>query len=341
VKFQWPAAILFTLIVPAFLWLYVRIEQRRRVAARAHAALYAHPSGLAARHPLVRHIPFALFLLSLIVLGLALARPQLSTAMFAIKGTVVLALDASTSMKADDERPHRMAWAQAQAKEFVAQYADDYKIGLVSFGASAVAEIEPTTDREALFAAIDRLVARPGTAIGNGIAAALAMVFPQTEIEIPPGDSGAAHALSVKPKNVAPRATQAEPRAAAAIVLFSDGQSSSGPDPIAAARYAAGLGVRIHTVGVGSAEGRTMRLEGWSMRVQLDEPVLKEIAAATHGAYFRPSTAIAWPRVLNSIQPEAPRDDAYTEITALFAAVAALAAISCALISLAWSKRVL
>jgi Ca-activated chloride channel family protein len=84
-----------------------------------------------------------------------------------------------------------------------------------------------------------------------------------------------------------------------------------------------------------------MRLEGWSMRVQLDEPVLKEIARATHGEYFRARTAIDWPRIVNTVQPEPPRDDAYTEITALFAAVAALAAICCALMSLAWSKRVL
>jgi Ca-activated chloride channel family protein len=127
----------------------------------------------------------------------------------------------------------------------------------------------------------------------------------------------------------------------AAIVLVSDGQSTTGPDPVEAARLAAKLGVRIHTLGVGSSEGQRMRMDGWSMRVRLDEAALKEISAVTSGHYLGAETPSDWKQVRRSIRSGFAVDDSYTEVTAVFAGIGAFAAVVAALLSLVRTKRVL
>jgi len=345
VTFLWPEAFVLLLAVPAFLWLYYRLERQRRSAADRHATLYAHASGLAGQRPYARHVPLMLFLASITALTIALARPNAQLTMFAIKGTVVLALDASTSMKANDAQPNRLAQSQAQAREFVAKYADQLGIGLVLFSGNAVAELDPSSDREALFGAIDRLTAQPGTAIGSGILRALSMIFPQADIDTLAWNAGHdATGPDARPEAAGrPKRGGAAPGSysAAAIILFSDGQSGTGPDPMDAARLAARLGVRIHTVGIGSIEGHRLRFEGWNMRVQLDDAVLKEIATLTHGEYFHASTGIDSTRIVDAIRPQPPPVANDTELTAVFAAAAALAAAAAAISSLHATKRIL
>jgi Ca-activated chloride channel family protein len=345
VTFQWPEAIVFALVVPVFLWFYIRLEKQRHAAVHQRAAHYPHSARLAADRPFARHVPLLLFLASLTLLSVALARPQALMTIFAVRGTAVLAVDVSTSMKVNDALPSRLARSQALAKEFVAKHSDELRIGLVSFGGNAVAEIDPTTDREELFAAIDRLAPRPGTAIGRGIATALSMIFPEAGIDTRAGSSARSTALSGRRIDTRPRAQRVDPApgsySAAAIVLISDGQSARGPDPIEVARLAADLGVRVHTIGIGSIQGRAMSVNGWSMRVRLDEAALKEIATSTQGRYFSEKTGIDWRWILESIRPDLPPEETYTEITALFAAAAALAAIAGALLSLTWTKRIL
>jgi len=345
VTFLWPEAIVFALVVPVFLWLYIRLEKQRHAAAHQGAALCPYSARPAVDRPYTRHVPLVLFLASLTMLSVALARPQALITIFAVKGTAVLAVDVSTSMNVNDARPNRLARSQALAKEFVANYSDELRIGLVSFGGNTVVELDPTTDREALFAAIDRLAPRPGTAIGRGIATALSMIFPEADIDMLVGDSGRSTALSGRRIDTRPRARTADSApgsyTAAAIILISDGQSARGPDPIEVARLAADLGVRVHTIGIGSIEGRSMNVDGWSMRVRLDEVALKEIATATHGGYFRENTGIDWRPILESIRTDLPPGETYTEITALFAVAAAVAAIAGAVLSLTWTTRIL
>jgi Ca-activated chloride channel family protein len=99
--------------------------------------------------------------------------------------------------------------------------------------------------------------------------------------------------------------------------------------------------VRIHTIGIGSIEGAVMRSQGWSMRVQLDETMLKDIAHATAGEYHRASARMDWRHLVDTLRPEPPAEETYTEVTALFAAVAALSATAGALASLYRTQRVL
>jgi Ca-activated chloride channel family protein len=127
---------------------------------------------------------------------------------------------------------------------------------------------------------------------------------------------------------------------AAAIILLTDGQRTAGPDPQAAAHMAAEHGVRIYTVGIGTTSGEVIGFEGWSMRVRLDEESLKAIAGQTRAQYFYAGTAEDLKKVYQGLGSKLIVETRETEITALFAAVGALLAISAAALSLWWFARV-
>jgi Ca-activated chloride channel family protein len=127
----------------------------------------------------------------------------------------------------------------------------------------------------------------------------------------------------------------------AVVVLLSDGQSTTGPDPVAAARVAAERGVRVYTVGVGTAKGEVLRTDGWSMRVALDEAQLKTVADLTRGEYFQATDAAELKRVYQSMSSRFVMEKKELEIGAFFAAAAALLALLGAALSLAWYGRIL
>jgi Ca-activated chloride channel family protein len=127
----------------------------------------------------------------------------------------------------------------------------------------------------------------------------------------------------------------------AAIILLTDGQRTTGPDSIEAARMAADHGVRVFTVGIGTTRGETIGFEGWSMRVRLDEETLKSIANMTHGEYFYAGTAADLKRVYESLNARLVLEKKDMEISALFSAAAAVAALVSAFLSLLWFNRIL
>jgi len=341
----WPGAAVIGLIVPAFLWFYVRVELHRRAAARRHAGLCGDWARTSNRAAIRRHLPAALFLASLTAISIAAMRPTATLTPYAARRTIILVVDVSASMRASDIAPTRLGAAKRYAKQLVADHADTTRFGLVSFAGTAGPEADPSTGREELMTAIERLDVRPGTSIGSGIEAALKMLFPH----LPP--AALSRDRNGRNSDALPTAEAAGPappdrrapgsHAAAAIVLMSDGQSTADLAPAGAVRAAADLGVRIHTIGIGSLEGTIMRSQGWSMRVQLDEPALKDIASTTAGEYRRASARTDWRRVVDALQPEPPAEDIYTEVTALLAAIAALSATGGALASLLRTQRVL
>jgi hypothetical protein len=162
----------------------------------------------------------------------------------------------------------------------------------VSFAGTAAVVQAPTLSRDDIVAAIDRFQLQRGTAIGSGIVLSLATIFPEAGIDLSQitGQRNMPPAPGDKPK---PEFTPVEPGSysSAAIILLTDGQRTTGPDPLEAAKMAADRGVRIYTVGIGTKEGETIGFEGWSMRVRLDEPTLKNIASITRADYFYAGTA--------------------------------------------------
>jgi Ca-activated chloride channel family protein len=127
----------------------------------------------------------------------------------------------------------------------------------------------------------------------------------------------------------------------AAIILLTDGQTTTGPDPIESARIASERGVRVFTVGIGTEKGEMIGAEGWSMRVRLDEPSLKQIANVTQGEYFYAGTAGDLKKVYETLNSKLVFEQRQTEITALFAAAAALFAVMAAVLSMLWYGRIM
>jgi Ca-activated chloride channel family protein len=123
--------------------------------------------------------------------------------------------------------------------------------------------------------------------------------------------------------------------------MITDGQRTTGPDSLLAARMAAERGVRVFTVGVGTPEGKIVGFEGWSMHVRLDEETLKGIADLTRGEYFYAGTAVDLKKIYETLRSRLVLETKKTEITALFAAAAALLVLASALLSLLWFNRVL
>jgi Ca-activated chloride channel family protein len=217
----------------------------------------------------------------------------------------------------------------------------------VSFAGTAAVVQPPTQNREDLIAAIDRFQLQRATAIGSGIIVSLATIFPDAGIDVsaliygrnaprgvPLDQAGKTEKKEFKP--VAPGSYTS-----AAIILLTDGQRTTGPDSIDAARMAADRGVRIFTVGFGTKSGETIGFEGWSMRVRLDEETLKTIASMTRGEYFYAGTATDLTKVYQSLNSRFLMEKKDMEISALFAAAAAVAALVSAALSLLWFNRIL
>jgi Ca-activated chloride channel family protein len=123
-------------------------------------------------------------------------------------------------------------------------------------------------------------------------------------------------------------------------VLLSDGQRTTGPDPLKAARLAADLGVRVYTVGVGTVKGEVIGFEGWSFRAQLDEETLKAIAHMTLGEYFYAGNAEDLKKIYQKLTSRLVLEQKETEVSALFAAAAAAFTLLGAALSLAWFNRI-
>ena len=345
--FLWPEMLWLFLLVPALVAGYFYVLRRKRQAALRYASLSMVKEALSSGQKYRRHIPPLLFLLALIAMIFAIARPAAVVTLPSQHRTIILAMDVSGSMRATDVQPNRITAAQNAAKSFVKDQPANVRIGIVSFAGTAAVVQPPTQNREDLIAAIDRFQLQRATAIGSGIIVSLATIFPDAGLDVsaliygrnasrgvPLDQAGKTEKKEFKP--VAPGSYTS-----AAIILLTDGQRTTGPDSIDAARMAADRGVRIFTVGFGTKSGETIGFEGWSMRVRLDEETLKTIASMTRGEYFYAGTATDLTKVYQSLNSRFLMEKKDMEISALFAAAAAVAAVVSAALSLLWFNRIL
>jgi len=344
--FLWPEMLWLLLIVPLLVAGYFYLLRRKQESALRYASLSMVKEAIGAQR-FRRHIPPLLFLLALIAMLVAVARPAAVVTLPSQHQTIILAMDVSGSMRAVDVQPNRISAAQAAAKAFVAEQPSNVRIGVVSFAATASVVQTPTQNRDDIIAAIDRFQLQRGTAIGSGIIVSLATIFPDAGIDVsaliygrygsrgvPLDQAGKAEKPTFKP--VPPGSYTS-----AAIILLTDGQRTTGPDSMEAARMAADRGVRIFTVGIGTTKGETIGYEGWSMRVRLDEDTLKAIAEVTRGQYFYAGTSTDLKKVYESLNARFLLEKKDMEISALFAAAAALTGLVSALLSLLWFNRIL
>jgi len=346
VTFLWPELLVLLALVPLLVLAYILVLRRKRKAALRYASLSMVKDAIGARPGLRRHLPPLLFLVALVLMIAAIARPAAVVQLPSQHETIILAMDVSGSMRAKDVEPDRLAASQAAAKAFVNEQPRTTRIGVVAFAGTASLVQPPTQSREDILAAIDRFQLQRATAIGSGILVALKAIFPEVEFDLrssnPRRDSMRRPFQPPRePDQAAPKPVPPGSYKSAAIILLTDGQATTGPDPIEAARMAAERGVRVFTVGVGTPNGEILVGEGWSMRVRLDEETLKSIANVTGGEYFYAGTAPDLKKIYRSLNAKFVLEKKETEITALFAAAAALAALVSALLSLLWFNRIL
>ena len=337
--FLWPEMLWFMLALPLLVAAYVWILQRKKKLAVRYANLAMVREAMGASQRIRRHIPPAFFLLALAAMLLALARPQTTITLPTQHETVILAMDISGSMRATDVEPNRLVAAQNAAKQFVSEQPENVRVGVVAFAGTATVAQAPTRNREDVIAAIDRFQLQRATAIGSAIIVSLATIFPEAGIDVGAMMYGNERKAdrSDKPavKPVAPGSY-----ASAVIILLTDGQRTTGPDTIAAARLAAERGVRIYTVGVGTVAGETIGFDGWSMHVRLDEETLRAIADLTRGEYFYAGNAPDLKKIYQTMNSRLVMETKKTEVGAFFSAGAALLVLLAAGLSLAWFNRI-
>jgi Ca-activated chloride channel family protein len=345
--FLWPELLWLLLALPLLVAAYLLLLRRKQRSALRYASLSGIRDALGATQRIRRHIPPALFLLALTLMIVGIARPAAVVMLPSAHKTVMLAMDVSGSMRATDVEPSRIVAAQTAARAFVNDLPAATRIGIVSFAATASVVQPPSSNREDILAAIDRFQLQRGTAVGSGILVSLKTLFPDVEFDLrasnPRMDSTRAASLDQPAKPDKPEFKPVPPGSynAAVIILLTDGQTTTGPDPIEAARMAADRGVRVYTVGIGTTSGELIGAEGWSMRVRLDEASLKNIANITQGEYFYAGTSADLKKIYESLNSKLVLEKHDMEITALFAAAAAALAIVAAALSMLWFNRIL
>jgi len=335
VTFLWPHLLWLLALLPLLVAVYVVLTKRRKKLALRYSSLSILKEA-AGGASVKRHVPPAVFLAAIAGMLLAGARPAAIVTLPSQHETVILAMDVSGSMRAEDVKPNRLAAAQAAARTFIEETPGSTRIGIVAFAGSASLVQAPTQNRTDAVAAIEQFQLQHATAVGSGILVSLKALFPEAEFDpfnLRPGRASAAAGGSapVKPGSYG----------SAAVILLTDGQTTTGPDPVEAARVAAARGVRVFTVGVGTPEGEILTGEGWSIRVRLDEDALRQIADLTGAEYFYAGTAADLKQVYEALNSKLVMEKKETEITALFAVAAALLALLSAALSLLWFNRIL
>jgi Ca-activated chloride channel family protein len=268
-----------------------------------------------------RHIAAGLLVLALGVMALAIARPAWAERVPKDRATIIVALDTSASMSADDVTPTRLDAAEAQARNFVNKLPSGLQVGLVTFDQNARVLVAPTGDRSTLLGALEELPVGQGTATGDAIYLAL------NAIEALPSDS--------------------EGKAAsAAIVLLSDGTPTIGrgdqtPSETvdAAATAAKKAGVPVNTIAFGTAAG-VVNLPAGTVLVPSDPEAMARIAEQSGGRSFTAETAGQLKSVYNQIQRSVGFEVHKHELTAWATGIALALALAAAAASLVWSQRI-
>ncbi|MEP6791025.1 MAG: VWA domain-containing protein [Ramlibacter sp.] len=345
-NFLWPQFLWLLLATPLLVVLYLWLLRRKKKMALRYASLSIVREAMGPGQTVRRHIPPALFLLALIAMLVAAARPVAVITLPSTQQTILLAMDVSGSMRATDVQPSRIVAAQNAAKSFLADLPRHVKVGIVAFAGSAQVAQLPTTNRDDLVTAIDRFQLQRATATGNAIVISLATLFPDAGITLESLQTGRERQRGFAIDGEKKELKEFKPvapgsYASAAIIMLTDGQRTTGVDPLEAAKLAADRGIRVYTVGIGTVDGETIGFEGWSMRVRLDEETLKAIAQKTSAEYFYAGTAADLKKVYETLSSRLTVEKKETEVSALLALVAAALALVSAGLSLLWFNRIL
>jgi Ca-activated chloride channel family protein len=318
VTFTWPLVLAALALLPLLVALYIDFD-RRRVASQARFASPGLIPNVVDREPgRLRYLPPALMLVALATLIVGVARPHATVSVPREEATVVLAIDVSRSMKADDVEPTRLDAARAAAKTFLEGIPEKFRVGVVSFATRASVAVPPTEDRELVEAALDTMTPGEGTAIGDAVALSL-------EIGAEERADG----------TVPPRS----------ILLISDGARDGGRiEPAAAAEAARKQEVPVYTVLVGTEGGVVEEtLPGGFRRVIQVPPspeTLEQLAAGTNGEFFTAVDDEGLTQVYEDLGSRLGEREEVREITDWFAAGGTVLLLVAGALSVLWFRRV-
>ncbi|WP_433377980.1 VWA domain-containing protein [Actinoplanes sp. CA-142083] len=313
IRFLEPWWLLVLLPVLAMAGVYVWRQFRRKTYAmrftNVNLLRAIAPKGLGWR----RHVSAAAFLLSLFILGAALARPSVDKEEPLERATVMLAIDVSLSMEADDVAPTRIEAAQEAAKAFVNELPPSYNLGLVSFAKSANVLVSPTKDRSAVISGIDGLTLAEATATGEAVFTSL-------------------DAIRTVPADGADGAPPAR------IVLLSDGYRTSGRSIEDAAGAAAQANVPVSTIAFGTDTG-VVDIRGNLQRVPVDRLSLQQLAEQTKGFFYEAASVGELKKVYEDMGSSIGHRVEPREVTQWYAGAALLFGLVAAGLSLVWTSR--
>ena len=340
----WPGFLLLLGIIPIIVAVYIWILRRRRRYAVRYSSLSLVRAALPGQSRWRRYLPMALFLLALASLVIALGRPMASVIVPSGQATIVLSMDISGSMCSTDIAPNRLLAAEEAALSFIRNQHANTQIGIVVFAGFAEIIQPPTNDKDALERAIRSLNTARRTAIGSGILKSLDAIA-EVDESVPPSDLGSTPGNAVTPVTPGTYAPHI-------IVLLTDGASNAGPWPLDAAQQAADRGIRVYTIGFGTAEGAPFAFcdapftgnffgggsfgGGGGFRRGIDEETLMQIAELTDGEYYSATSASELDEVFKSLPTYLITKRESMEISVGFAALGALLAGTAILLSMLW-----
>jgi Ca-activated chloride channel family protein len=355
-----PVFLVLLALLPVLVVARVLLLRRRRSAMRYSSLSLIHEA-LPRSSRIRRHLPFALFALALASLIVAMARPVDIVSVPTGETTVIFAMDVSRSMCATDIPPNRLEAAEAAAASFIERQGSTTQIGIVAFAGFAEIVQAPTTDQEVLLDVVQSLTTGRRTAIGSAILKSLDAIA-EIHKSVAPSDTGDS------PRGGGPAPVPAGAYAPAIIVLLTDGANNTGPLPVDAAQQATARGVRVYTIGFGTADpgdsvpcgqqliGREPGDSGGfgggfggggfggggggggggGFRRAIDEPTLRAIADATGGKYYPAESADELNKVLQNLPTNLITKHEVLEISVAFAALGTLLVALAILLGQAW-----
>ena len=348
-NFLWPGSLILLLIIPFAIAGYIILIRRRRKFAIRYSSLSIVSQAASHQSWLRRHAVFILFLLALTSLVFATARPSATVTIPSNRATIVLAIDVSRSMCATDITPNRLEVAKDAAQAFIENQNSDRQIGLVAFAGFAELIQPPTTDVQALSDAVENLTTARRTAIGSAILRSIDTIA-EVDDRIEPSDN-------VSASSGTPELPPSEPELSPhIIVLLTDGASNSGPFPLTAATQAASRGIRVYTIGYGTATNqfrmdcgdgfdRDFGFGGFGFgpqtgsqdfRLQIDDETLKQVAEMTGGSYYYAASAIELADVFENLPTFLVASREELEISVFFTAFAAILMVLAMFLSFRW-----
>jgi Ca-activated chloride channel family protein len=317
-SFERPLALVLLVLIPLVIGLYYLRERRRGRFSERWSSSALLPNVIDRAPGKLRYLPVAILLVALTAMVVGVARPHAVVSVPREEATVVLAIDVSRSMKADDVEPTRLDAARQAAKDFAEQVPEKYRIGVVSFASRANAALPPTDDRELVNQALDSLKPGEGTAIGDAIALSAQLGREQL--------------------------TEDGARPPKAVLLISDGAPDGGStQPRQAAQKAKELGVPIYTVLVGTEQGVVEEELPGGLRTRIQVPpqpaVLEQVAQVSGGEFFTATDDDDLEQVYEELGSRLGHRDESREVSDVFAGGAAGLLLVGGLLSAFWFRR--